>query len=46
LKMVLIHAENERQNEAAKVILESAEAKEKRERKKAVRKLINHLNDE
>ena len=45
LKMVLVHAENDRQNETAKTILESPEAKEKRERQKAIRKLIKHLNE-
>ena len=46
LKMVLVHADNERQNEAAQTILESPEAKEKREKQKAIVKLIKHLNDE
>jgi hypothetical protein len=46
LKMVLVHAENERQNKAAQTILESPEAKEKRERQRAIRKLIKHLNDQ
>ncbi|HEY9152451.1 MAG TPA: hypothetical protein VIN60_06155 [Anaerolineales bacterium] len=46
LRMVLIHAENERQNEAAQTILESPEAKDKREKQKAIKKLIQHLNDE
>ena len=44
--MVLVHADNERQNEAAQTILESPEAKEKREKQKAIVKLIKHLNDE
>jgi hypothetical protein len=46
LKMVLVHAENDRQNEKAETILESPEAREKRERKKAIRKLIQLLNEE
>jgi len=46
LKMVLVHAENDRQNRAAQTILESPEAKEKREKQKAIVKLIKHLNDE
>ena len=46
LKMVLVHAKNDRQNEAARTILESPEAKEKRETQKAIVKLIKHLNDE
>jgi len=46
LKMVLVHAENERQNKSAQTILESPEAKEKREKQQAIRKLIRHLNDE
>jgi hypothetical protein len=46
LKMVLVHAKNERQNKTAQTILESPEAKEKRERQQAIRKLIRHLNDE
>ena len=45
LKMVLVHAENERQNESARTILESPEAKAKREKHKAIVKLIQHLND-
>ncbi len=46
LKMVLVHADNYRQNEAAQTILESREAKEKREKQKAITRLIKHLNDE
>ena len=46
LKMVLVHAKNDRQNKAAQKILESPEAKEKRETQKAIVKLIQHLNDE
>ena len=46
LKMVLVHAKNDRQNKAAQKILESPEAKEKRETQKAIVKLIKHLNDE
>ena len=46
LKMVLVHAKNDRQNRAAQTILESPEAKEKRETQKAIVKLIQHLNDE
>jgi len=44
LKMVLVHADNERQNEAAQTILESPEARTKREKQKAIVKLINHLS--
>jgi hypothetical protein len=46
LKMVLVHAKNDRQNKAAQTTLESPEAKEKRETQKAIVKLIQHLNDE
>jgi len=46
LKMILVHADNDRQNKAAQTILESPEAKEKREKHKAIVKLIKHLNDE
>jgi len=46
LKMVLVHAENERQNATARTILESPKAKEKRKKQQAIRKLIRHLNDE
>jgi hypothetical protein len=46
LKMVLIHAKNDRQNRTAQTILESPEAMEKRETQKAIVKLIKHLNDE
>jgi hypothetical protein len=46
LKMVLVHAKNNRQNRAAQTMLESPEAKEKRETQKAIVKLIQHLNDE
>ncbi|HUI87752.1 MAG TPA: hypothetical protein VLX61_03395 [Anaerolineales bacterium] len=46
LKMVLVHADNDRQNEAAQIILESPEAREKRERQRAIVKLIKHLSDE
>ena len=46
LKMVLVNADNDRQNESARTILESPEAKEKRERQKAIMKLIKHLNEE
>ena len=46
LKMVLVHADNDRQNETAQTILESPEAKDKREKQKAITKLIKHLNDE
>jgi len=46
LKMVLVHADNDRQNESARTILESPEAKEKREKQQAIVKLIKHLNDE
>ena len=46
LKMVLVHTDNDRQNEAAQTILESPEAKEKREKQKAIVRLIKHLNEE
>ena len=46
LKMILVHADNDRQNESAQTILESPEAKDKREKQKAITKLIKHLNDE
>lgn len=45
LKMVLVHAENERQNEAAQTILEEPEIIEKRKAQKAIKKLIQHLNE-
>ncbi|MBI1792868.1 MAG: hypothetical protein HYR70_01580 [Chloroflexi bacterium] len=45
LKMVLVQAENDRQNEAAKTILEKSEAIEKRRKQKAITKLIEHLNE-
>ena len=44
LKMVLVHADNERQNETAQTILESPEARVKREKQKAIVRLINHLS--
>jgi hypothetical protein len=43
LQMVLVHAENERQNAAARPVLEPAEITEKRRKRKLVRKLIEHL---
>ena len=46
LKMVLVHTDNDRQNQAAQTIFESPEAKDKREKQKAIKKLIQHLNDE
>ena len=46
LKMVLVQAENDRQNEAAQIILESPDAIEKRKKQKAIAKLIDHLNEE
>ena len=46
LKMVLVQAENDRQNEAAQTILESPDAIEKRKKQKAIAKLIEHLNEE
>ena len=46
LRMVLVHTENDRQNEAAQTILEAPELVEKRKKKKAISKLIDHLNDE
>ncbi len=45
LKMVLVQAENERQNEVAQTILESPDAIEKRKKQKAIAKLIDHLNE-
>lgn len=45
LKMVLVHAENERQNKAAQTILEEPEIIEKRKAQKAIKKLIQHLNE-
>lgn len=45
LKMVLVHAENDRQNKAARIILETPELVEKRKKKKAITKLIEHLNE-
>ncbi len=44
LKMVLVHAGNERQNETAQTILESPETRAKREKEKAIVKLIEHLS--
>jgi len=44
LKMVLVHADNERQNETAQTILESPEARVKRQTQKAIVRLINHLS--
>jgi len=44
LKMVLIHAENDRQNETTETILEPLETKEQRKKEKAVRKIIEYLN--
>lgn len=46
LKMILVNADNDRQNASAQTILESPEAKDKREKQKAITKLIKHLNDE
>ena len=46
LKMILVHTDNERQNQAAQTIFESSDAKEKREKQKAIKKLIKHLNEE
>jgi len=45
LKMVLVHAENERQNESAQTILETPDVVEKRKKQKAIAKIIEHLND-
>ena len=45
LKMVLVHAENERQNESAQTILEEPEIVEKRKAQNAIKKLIQHLNE-
>ncbi len=44
LKMVLVHTENDRQNELAQTILEAPELVEKRKKQKAITKLIEHLN--
>jgi hypothetical protein len=44
LQMVLVQAENDRQNESARTILETPEALEKHKKAKAVVKLIEHLN--
>lgn len=44
LKMVLVHAENDRQNETTETILEPLETREQRKKEKAVRKIIEHLN--
>ncbi len=46
LKMVLVQAENDRQNEAAQTILESPDATARRRKQKAIAKLIEHLNEE
>ncbi len=46
LTMVLVQAENERQNEKAKTILEEPEKIEKRKAQKAIKKLIEHLNED
>jgi hypothetical protein len=46
LKMVLVQAENDRQNEASQPILESPEAVEKRKKRRAIAKLIERLNEE
>ena len=45
LKMVLVHAENDRQNESAQTILETPDVVEKRKKQKAIAKIIEHLND-
>jgi len=45
LKMVLVHSENDRQNETARTILEAPEKVEKRRKQKAITKLIEHLNE-
>ena len=46
LKMVLVHTENERQNESAQTILEAPDVIEKRKKQKAITKLIEYLNEE
>ncbi len=46
LKMVLVHTENERQNESAQIILEAPDVIEKRKKQKAITKLIEYLNEE
>ncbi len=45
LKMVLVQAENDRQNEKAQTILESPDVIDKRKKQKAIAKLIEHLNE-
>lgn len=45
LKMVLVHTENDRQNESAQTILEAPEIVEKRKKQKAITKIIEHLNE-
>ncbi len=46
LTMVLVQAENERQNEISQTILEEPEKTEKRKAQKAIKKLIEHLNED
>ena len=46
LKMVLVHTENDRQNESAQTILEAPDVIEKRKKQKAITKLIEYLNEE
>jgi len=46
LKMVLVHTDNNRRNQSAQTVFESPDAKEKREKQKAIKKLIQHLNEE
>ncbi len=45
LKMVLVQADNDRQNAVAKVVLEAPEIVEKRKTQKAIARLIEHLNE-
>jgi hypothetical protein len=44
LRMVLVQAENERQNKVARTILESPKATEKRRTERAVARLIEHIS--
>ncbi len=46
LSMVLVQAENDRQNATARTILESPQAIEKRKKQKVITKLIQRLNEE
>ncbi len=46
LKMVLVHAEDERRNAAAKPIRRPRKSKEQIEKEKAILRLIERLNEE